>query len=170
MRILGCRKCYFRMKPTIRVQDAECMKTDRYAFILVSDEKYWTKLSERSKTNKGIYAFVRKNQVGPKAAEKLFFYVKKPIMRVLGTADFIERLTGPAEELWAEHGGETCFQSLEEYFGFAQGRLEMTFVRFKNFMEIENPKPTESIRAVLGSLHGFRGKYVTLETANQLIT
>jgi hypothetical protein len=43
-------------------------------------------------------------------------------------------------------------------------------VRFKNFTEIENPKATEVIRSVLGSLQGFRGKYVNLETAKQLTT
>jgi hypothetical protein len=109
------------------------MKNERYAFILVADEKYWNKLCERSNSNMAVHAFVRKNQVAPKAAEKLLFYVKKPVMQVRGTADFIERLTGPAEELWSEHGGETCFESFEEYCDFAQGRLEMTFVRFKNF-------------------------------------
>jgi predicted transcriptional regulator len=146
------------------------MKTDRYAFILVSDEKYWNKLCERSKINKAVHAFVRKNQVAPKAAEKLLFYVKKPVMQVRGTADFLERLTGPTEELWSEHGAETCFESFEEYCDFAQGRLEMTFVRFKNFAELENPKSTEATRNILGSLQGFRGKYVTLETADQLTT
>jgi hypothetical protein len=46
----------------------------------------------------------------------------------------------------------------------------MTFVRFKNFIELENPKPTEALRSILGSLQGFRGKYVGLATAEQLAT
>ena len=46
----------------------------------------------------------------------------------------------------------------------------MTFVRLKNLTELENPKPTEVIRSILGSLQGFRGKYVDLETAKQLTT
>jgi predicted transcriptional regulator len=146
------------------------MKTDRYAFILVTDEKYWSKLSKRSATNETVHAFVRRNQVAPKSAEKLLFYVKKPVMQIRGTADFLERVTGPSEELWTKHGTETCFESFEEYCNFAQGRLEMTFVRFKNFAELENPKSTEITRKILGSLHGFRGKYVTLETAEQLTT
>jgi predicted transcriptional regulator len=146
------------------------MKNERYAFILVADQKYWNKLCERSSANMAVHAFVRKNQVAPKATEKLLFYVKKPVMQVLGAADFIERLTGPGEELWSKYGGETCFESFEEYCDFAQGRLEMTFVRFKNFAELENPKSTEATRNILGSLHGFRGKYVNLETADQLAT
>jgi predicted transcriptional regulator len=146
------------------------MKNDRYAFILVADQKYWNKLCERSSANMAVHAFVRKNQVAPKAAEKLLFYVKKPVMQVRGTADFLERLTGPAEELWTEHGGETCFESFEEYCDFAQGRLEMTFVRFKNFAELENPKTKDETRKILDSLQGLRGKYVNLETADQLTT
>jgi hypothetical protein len=46
----------------------------------------------------------------------------------------------------------------------------MTFVRFKNFVELENPKTTEATRSILGSLHGFRGKYVSLATTEQLAT
>ena len=146
------------------------MKRERYAFILVADEKYWNRLRERNKTQREIHAFVRKNQVAPKNAQKLLFYVKKPIMQVRGTADFIERLTGDSEELWQNYGAESCFESFEEYCEFAKGRLMMTFVRFKNFTELENPKPTEVTRSILGSLQGFRGKYVNLETAKQLAT
>lgn len=144
------------------------MKTDRYAFILISNEKYWKRLCECSKTGTAIHAFVRKNHVAPKTAEKLLFYVKKPVMQIRGTADFIERLTGPTAELWAEHGVETCFASFDEYCRFAQGRIEMTFVRFRNFRELVNPKPTEIIRAILRTLQGFRGRYVNVETAEQL--
>ncbi|MBM4400412.1 MAG: hypothetical protein FJ045_00500 [Crenarchaeota archaeon] len=98
------------------------------------------------------------------------FYVKKPVMQIRGAADFIERLTGDYDELWRKHGAESCFESFEEYCAFAQGREMMTFVRFKNFRELENPKPTEAIRSILGSLQGFRGKYVNLATAEQLAT
>ena len=144
------------------------MKTERYAFILISNEKYWNKLRERNRTNRGIQVFVRKNQVGPREAQMLLFYVKKPIMQVRGVADFIERLTGDREELWRKYGAESCFESFDEYAAFAQGREKMTFVRLKNFAELENPKSTEVIRSVLGSLQGFRGKYVNEETAKQL--
>jgi hypothetical protein len=46
----------------------------------------------------------------------------------------------------------------------------MTFVRFKNFVELENPKTTEVTRSVLGSLQGLRGKYVSFATTKQLVT
>jgi predicted transcriptional regulator len=145
------------------------MKRERYAFILVADKKYWNKLRERNKASGGTHAFVRKNQVAPKTAQKLF-YVKKPVMQVQGIADFIERLTGDSRELWRKYGSESCFENFEEYDAFAEGRQRMTFVRFNNFVEIENPKTTEAIRSILGSLQGFRGRYVNLATMRQLAT
>ena len=144
-------------------------KSERYAFILISGEKYWNRLRERNKANMGIHVFVRKNRVGPIEAQKLLFYVKKPIMQVRGVADFIERLTGDREELWRKYGAESCFESFDEYCAFAQGREKMTFVRFKNFRELENALPAEVVTSVLGFSKMPRGgKYVNLETAKQL--
>jgi hypothetical protein len=57
----------------------------------------------RGKTSTGVHAFVRKNHVPSKAAEKLLFYVKKPVMQILGIADFTERLTGSTAKLWAQY-------------------------------------------------------------------
>jgi len=169
--ILGDFRNRYFYRTTIYVSSGmPNVKTDRYAFILVSDEKYWNKLREHNKANREIHAFVRKNQVAPKNTQKLLFYVKKPVMQVRGTADFIERLTGDSNELWRKHGAESCFETFEEYSAFAQGRTMMTFVRFKNFTELKNPKTTKATRSILGSLQGFRGKYVNLTTTKQLIT
>jgi predicted transcriptional regulator len=104
------------------------MKREHYAFILIADEKYWNKLCERNKVSRGIQAFLRKNQVAPKNAQKLLFYVKKPVMQIRGVADFIERLTGDSGELWRKYGTESCFESFEEYSAFAEGRSRMTVV------------------------------------------
>ncbi len=146
------------------------MENKRYAFVLVADEKYWRRLRERSSTGREVHVFVRKNQVGPRAAQKLLFYVKKPVMQVRGVADFIERVTGNSEELWSQYGAESCFESRAEYAAFAEGREKMTFIRFKNFRALENPKDTEVTRAVIGSLVWFRPKYLAPEAAEQLIT
>ena len=70
------------------------MKHERYAFVLIADKKYWNKLCERNEASIGTHAFVRKSKVASKNAQKLLFYVKKPVMEVRGIADFIERLTG----------------------------------------------------------------------------
>jgi predicted transcriptional regulator len=146
------------------------MKNERYAFILIADEKFWNLLCERNRVSSGTFAFVRRSKVAPKSAQKLLFYVKKPVMQVRGIADFIERVTGDSGELWRKFGAESCFETFEDYCTFSQGRMAMTFVRFKNFVELENPKTTESTKSILGSLQGFRGKYVNLTTTKQLIT
>ncbi len=146
------------------------MTNERYAFVLIADEKYWRRLCERNRANRAVHIFVRKNQVGPREAQKLLFYVKKPIMQVRGVADFIERLTGNSEELWSKHGAESCFESHAEYAAFAEGREKMTFIRFTNFSALEKPKDTEITRAILGSLVWFRPKYLRLEAAKQLTT
>ena len=144
------------------------MSPDRYAYILIANEKYWKRLCRRSGKERGVHSFVRKNKVAPKAAERLLFYIKKPSMRIQGTAEFLERLTGRTEDMWIRFGSETCFNSSDEYLDFAQGRTEMTFVRFRDFHESNNPKSTEEIRVLLGNLQGFRGKYVSKETTDQL--
>jgi predicted transcriptional regulator len=146
------------------------VNNSRYAFVLIADEKYWKRLCERNSANREVHVFVRKNQVGPCKAQKLLFYVKKPVMQVRGVADFIDRLTGNSEELWRKYGAESCFESYGEYVAFAEGREKMTFVRFKNFTELEKPKHTEIARLVLGSLRWFRPKYVSFEATEQLIT
>ena len=146
------------------------MKPERYAFILIADEKYWNVLCERNRTSKGTCSFVRRSKVAPKSAQKLLFYVKKPVMQIMGIADFVERATGDSGELWRKYGAESCFKTFEDYFDFTQGRMAMTFVRFKNFVELEQPKTTSETRSIIGSLQGFRGKYVNLATTKQLIT
>ena len=146
------------------------MKNERYAFVLIADEKYWRRLCERNRANRAAHVFVRKNQVGPRETQKLLFYVKKPIMQVRGVADFIERIVGDGEELWRKHGKESCFESYDEYSEFAEGREKMTFVRFKNFTKLEKPKSTEIARMMIGSLRWFRPKYLSFEATQQLVT
>lgn len=138
--------------------------------MLVSDEKYWNRLCNRNQTAKTTHAFVRKNQVAPKQANQLLFYVKKPAMQVRGYADFVERSVGNHQTQWEKYGKETCFENFEEYSKFIQGREKVTIVRFKNLTELPNPHPTEVAFSLLGSMQWFRGKYVNKETAKQLTT
>ena len=147
------------------------MTSERYAYVLTVDEKYWNRLCQRNKATLGTHVFIRKSQVAPKQVQQLLFYVtgaKKK--QVLGVADFVERLTGNYEELWAKYGGESCFESFDEYKSFADGREMMTFVSFSNFREISNPMPKEELAKVLGSLQRFSvRKYLDKETAMQLL-
>jgi predicted transcriptional regulator len=146
------------------------MKNERYAFILVSDEKNWYKMCEHCRGQKGIIAFVRKSMVAPVETQKLLFYVKKPVMQIRGVADFFERQTGEREELWRRLGKESCFQSFDEYLDFIEGREKATFVRFKNFRELENPVSVEVFTSVTGLSSVFRGgRYLTLEQLSRLL-
>ncbi|MGA2385015.1 MAG: hypothetical protein ABSG33_00610 [Candidatus Bathyarchaeia archaeon] len=145
------------------------MAEERYAYMLIVDKKYWEAFLAKSKAAPKAQAFVRRNQVGPKQVEKLLFYVtgKK---QVLGSADFLERLAGNFEDLWAKYGGESCFESFEEYKKFADDRLKMTFIRFSNLTETANPKPKEEVSKVLGSIRGFgAGRFLDKQTAMQLV-
>jgi len=138
-----------------------------YAYILISDEKWWNRLCER-KSN-GIRVFVRRNRVGPLRTQKLFFYVKKPIMEIRGVAGFIERLVGDYKELWNIYGDESYLRTFDEYVSFLKGRKTATFIRFTNFLELDSPVSMKVIRKVLGVLTMPRGgKYLNRETANQL--
>lgn len=145
------------------------MSDKRYAYILLSDEKWWNRLCERNRSGSETHAFVRRSRVGPLETKKLLFYVKRPIMQIRGVADFIERLAENYKELWNTYGGGTCLKTLNEYIDFLQGRKTATFIRFTNFRELETPVSMEVINTVLGVPRMPRGgKYLNRETANQL--
>lgn len=145
------------------------MANERYAYILTVDEKYWNRLCQQNKDALGTHVFIRKSQVAPKQAQQLLFYVTKK-SQVLGTADFVERLTGNYQELWEKFGGESCFESFDEYKNFVDGRGMMTFIRFSNLKEITIPVPQAELAKILGSLNSFRlGRYLERETALQLV-
>jgi predicted transcriptional regulator len=141
----------------------------RYAYILISDEKWWNRLCERNRSSNEVHVFVRRNRVGPLETRKLLFYVKKPIMQIRGVADFIERLAGDYKELWNTYGDETYLRTFDEYISFLKGRKAVTFIRFANLHELENPVSMAVISRVLGVFRVPRGgKYLNRETANQL--
>jgi len=143
------------------------LSNECYAYILISDEKWWNRLCERN--SNGIRVFVRRNRVGPLRTQKLFFYVKKPIMQIRGVADFIERLAGDYKELWNVYGDETYLRTFHEYVSFLKGRKTATFIRFTNFHELTSPVSMKVISKVLGVPTIPRGgKYLNRETANEL--
>ena len=145
------------------------MSSEHYAYILTLDEKYWSRLRQRNQAEMATHVFVRKSQVAPKQADQLLFYVTKK-RQVLGTANFDERLTGNYLELWDKFGGETCFESLDEFKAFVGGRDTVTFIRFSNLQEICSPVPKEELAEMLGSLIRFRlGRYLDRETASRLV-
>ena len=106
--------------------------------------------------------------MAPLDAKKLFFYVKKPKMQVLGVADFVERIIGEPQDLWNLHGAQSIFDSQEEYNAFKADRKQVTFIRFNNFAEIVNPKSKEALTKILGPLVWFKARYINQKIAKQL--
>jgi predicted transcriptional regulator len=144
--------------------------SERYAFILLNKKKFWNRLCRQNRTGKALHVFVRRGKVGPKKAELLLFYVNRPAKQIRGVAEFIERITGDADDLWNAYGNESCLKSYEEYVNFLQGRPKATFIRFKNLRELPVPIPISVISKVTGIGRMPRsGKYINKKTVNQLI-
>ena len=143
----------------------------RYAFIVLNLEKFWKRLCSQNRAGKSAHAFVRRGVVGPKNAKLLFFYVIHPHKDIRGFADFIERFTGDAENLWKSLGHESLLNSYNEYKDFLQGRKKATFIRFRNLHEFPNPVTTKVLSQVVGiERMPQMGLYLTERMANQLIS
>ena len=118
-----------------------------------------------------MHAFVRRGVVGPKNAKKLFFYVTHPKKDIQGFADFIERKTGDAKELWKTLGHESLLKSYEEYQDFLQGRKRATFIRFRNLRELPNHVPTKVLLQVIGKERMPQmGLYLNEKTTHKLLS
>jgi len=143
----------------------------RYAFIVLNLEKFWKRLCSQNRAGKQAHAFIRRGVVGPKNAKLLFFYVTHPHKDIRGFADFIERVTGDAENLWKSLGHESLLNSYNEYKDFLQGRKKATFIRFRNLNEFPNPVTTKVLSKVVGiERMPQMGLYLTERMANQLIS
>lgn len=133
-------------------------------------EKFWKRLCSQNRADKHAHSFIRRGVVGPKNAKLLFFYVTHPHKDIRGFADFIERVTGDAEDLWKSLGHESLLNSYDEYKDFLQGRKKATFIRFRNLREL----PTRITTKVLSQVTGIEkmpqmGLYLTEKMAHQLI-
>ncbi|MDH5389614.1 MAG: hypothetical protein OEX10_00475 [Candidatus Bathyarchaeota archaeon] len=143
---------------------------ERYAFIILSIEKFWNRLCNQNRAGKTVHVFVRRGLVGPKNAKLLLFYVTHPHKEIRGVGEFIERITGDTKDLWKTYGHESLLRSYEEYMDFMQGRRKATFIRFKNLRELSTPIRANVISQVTGIRRIPRmGKYITKEMAHQLI-
>jgi len=143
---------------------------ERYAYVLLNVEKYWNRLCAKNRAGKNVHTFVRRGLVGPKEAELLLFYVIYPHKEIRGVGDFIERITGDADDLWNTHGHESLLESYEEYMDFLQGRTKATFIRFENLRVLAAPVPASVISQVTGiGIMPRMGKYITKEMTNRLI-
>jgi len=117
-----------------------------------------------------VHAFVRRGKVGPKEAQKILFYVKRPHKQIRGLGEFLERITGTSDELWSQYGSETVFESRDEYDSFVGGRNRVTFIRFKGLEEFENPISFDAIHLATGMKQVPQGgKYLSRESVNSII-
>ncbi|MEM0312982.1 MAG: hypothetical protein QXQ41_00305 [Candidatus Bathyarchaeia archaeon] len=145
------------------------LSENKYGFLLILDEKWWSRLCGQKLSCTRIQAFVRRGLVGPVATNKLLFYVKHPVKQVMGVADFVERVAGDIKELWDRYGAETCLKNIDEYLAFLSGRKQATFIRFSNPRELKAPVPLEIAKRILGSpILPRGGKYINFEAVNQL--
>jgi predicted transcriptional regulator len=143
---------------------------ERYAFIVLNFEKFWKRLCNQNRTGKRVHAFVRRGVVGPKKAKQLFFYVTHPRKDIQGSADFIERITGDAEDLWKSLGHESLLSSYDEYQDFLEGRRKATFIRFKNLKEFPKPVTTKAMTQIIGKERMPQmGMYITEKRAHRLM-
>ena len=144
--------------------------SERYAYILPIEEKWWNRLCNRSKAGKTLHVFVRKGVVGPTDVTLVLFYVKHPSRKIRGFGEFVVRVTGDVNELWNTYGQETCLNSYEEYVGFMQGRAKATFIVFKNLRELSMPVSVKDIYRIIGINRMPRGgKYINTKEAHRLI-
>ena len=142
----------------------------KFAFIALNYGKFWERLCSQNKAGKINHSFVRRGTVGPKFAKKLFFYVTHPKKDIRGFADFVERKTGDAEDLWLSLGHESLLFNYDEYQKFLLGRKTATFVRFKNLKEFSTPISEEMWKKIVKKKRMPQGgMYITEKMTNQLL-
>jgi predicted transcriptional regulator len=146
------------------------MAEERYAYVLVEDEKWWNRRRTRNKTGTSVHSFVRRGKVGPKQAHKLLFYIKLPVKKIEGESEFVERIVGSKDELWNLYGAETVFQTRDEYDNFVGGRDTVTLIRFRNMEELDTPVDFKAFNAATGiKKMPNGGMYLSRETMSQMI-
>jgi predicted transcriptional regulator len=146
------------------------MAEERYAYVLVEDEKWWNRRRTRNKTGTSVHSFVRRGKVGPKQAHKLLFYIKLPVKKIEGESEFVERIVGSKDELWNLYGAETVFQTRDEYDNFVGGRDTVTLIRFRNMEELDTPVDFKAFNAATGiKKMPNGGMYLSRETISQMI-
>ncbi|NWG11255.1 hypothetical protein HXY33_05860 [Candidatus Bathyarchaeota archaeon] len=143
---------------------------ENYAFVIMIKEKWWQEFLRLHNKGKQVQSYVQGGWAPPKNTSLIIFYVTKPIAKISGHAEFVERKVGKPEEMWKAHGDESVLSSAEQYFDFVTGKQHVSFIRFKNLQEAANPIPLSNILLLLGAKRLSRkGFYIGKETADKLI-
>jgi len=144
---------------------------EKHSFIIMIKDKWWREFCRHNHDGRKVHSYVQKGLAPPKNASLIFFYVTKPSREIAGYAEFIERKIGDAEKVWEEHGDESVLDSKGKYLAFLGGAQKVSFIRFKNLREAEQPIPLNNIRMLLGVRRLSRkGFYVNKEIADKLLT
>lgn len=119
---------------------------------------------------KQVQSYVQGGWAPPKNASIIIFYVTRPIAKISGYAEFVERKVGGAEEMWKLHGDESVLSSAEQYFSFVSGKERVSFIRFKNLHEATQPVTLGNVLSLLGmSRLSRKGFYINKETAEKML-
>ncbi len=146
------------------------MVEERYAYVLVEDERWWNRRCSRNTIPGSVHSFVRRGKVGPKQAAKLLFYIKLPVRQIKGVGEFVERIIGSKDELWNLYGAETVFENKVEYDKFVSGRTSVTLIRFRNMEELDNPVDFKTFNAATGIKRMPNGGlYISREALSQMV-
>jgi predicted transcriptional regulator len=146
------------------------MAEERYAYVLVEDEKWWNRRCTRNKTGGSVHSFVRRGKVGPKQALRLLFYIKLPVRQIKGVGEFVERVVGSRDDMWSLYGAETVFENKDEYDKFVSGRDSVTLIRFRNMEELDKPVDFKTFNATTGiKKMPNGGMYISRETLSQMV-
>ncbi len=145
--------------------------SEKYAFVMMIQEKYWNGFQNRSRGGKNVHSYVQRGVAPPKNARLMLFYVAKPVGEIAGHAEFIERKVGGADEMWKALGKESVLSSKDMYDEFLKDNNKTSFVRFKNLKEAAHPIALNNALVLLGLKRFSRkGFYVDKDTAEKLIT
>jgi predicted transcriptional regulator len=133
-------------------------------------DKWWQGFCHRQDEGKQTHSYVQRGAGAPKETNLILFYVAKPESAIKGYAEFIERKTGDAEEIWKTHGKESVLKSKDKFKAFIGDSEKVSFIRFKELRTASEPLPLKNVLLFLGLKRLSRkGFYVDKGTADRLI-
>lgn len=144
--------------------------SEKQAFVMMVQEKYWNGFCRRNREGKGTHSFVLRGIAPPRGASKLLFYVTKPVGQIAGYAEFIERRLGDADTLWNEYGDEVVLASRAKYEDFVKNSQKVSFVRFRELQEAVKAIPLAQVLIALGVRRlGRKGFYIGKEIEGEFV-
>jgi predicted transcriptional regulator len=137
---------------------------------MMIQDRWWKEFLRRQKEGNKTHAYILRGAAPPKTAQRILFYVTKPVANLAGHADYIERKVGTPETLWQENGEESVLSSKAKYDNFIEGSDRVSFVRFKNLQEAVRPVPLNEVLMFFGVRRLSRkGFYMDKDTGDRLV-